>query len=178
MIAQARRTLDEGQQQRAQADADFANDLAARCEKAENLHAEQLAAAQSAMEKLISDGEKRAATAEQRAVSARAHAVQVVTTTDQRAHRTVEDATNARGIVTRARTEANRQLAEAGTDAERLRTATQRHTEELSLQNEKITRQLARLRHLLDDPLPCTDIALESTAPRLAITTAAHPSSR
>jgi hypothetical protein len=143
MRAQAQRILDESEAQRTRAEAEFEIQLAARREEAERQEAERLAAAQAATQKLVSEAEQRASTAEQRAAKASAQADQTRRDADQ----------HARQLVSNAKKNADRIIAQAATDAERRRVTAQREVDELTRQKDNISFQLAQVRQLLGDQL-------------------------
>jgi hypothetical protein len=74
MRSQAQRILEESEALRAQAEAEFEIQLAARRDEAMRQEAERLAAAQAATLKLVNEAERRALSAEQRAAEASAQA--------------------------------------------------------------------------------------------------------
>jgi F0F1-type ATP synthase membrane subunit b/b' len=173
MRSQAQRILEESEAQRAQAEAEFEIQLAARREEAERQEAERLSAAQSATQKLVSEAEQRASTAEQRAAKASAQADQTRRDADQHARQLVSNAKkNADQIVSQAKAQAEGLLAETKADAERRRAAAQREVDDLTRQKDSIASHLAQVRQLLGGQMAGMagmDAAMQAAAPKPAI---------
>ena len=150
MRSQAQRILEESQARRAQAEAEFEIQLAARREQAEGQEAGQLAAAQSATQKLVFEAEQRASTAEQRAAKASAQADQTRRDADEYARQLVGNAEkNAGQLAGQAKTQAAQLLAEVNADAERRRAANDLEVDDLTRQRDSIASHLAQVRQLL-----------------------------
>ena len=150
MRGQAQRILEESEAQRAQAEAEFEIQLAARREEAERQEAERHAAAQAATQKLVSEAEQRAATAEQRAAKATQQAEQTRREADPHAKQLVANAKkNADQIVAEAKARPSSSSPRPRPRPSARRTAAQREVDELTRQRDSITTHLAQLRQLL-----------------------------
>jgi hypothetical protein len=150
MRGQAQQILEETEAAQAQAQAEFGIWLAARREEAERQEAERLAAAHAVIQKLITEAERRAATAEQRAATASAQAEQSRREADRHSSQLVSSARNNAGqIVAQATAQAGQLRAASGTEIERLRGAAQRELAELTSRKETISGHLDQIRQLL-----------------------------
>jgi len=149
------RLLEESEKLRSQAEADLEIEIAARREDAEREESQRHDAAQAGTRQLVTEAERRAATADEKAAAATAQAEQTRKDAEERARQLVDDAKQqAEQIISKSRVSAEGVYAETKADAERDLARVRGELDELTKQRDSISVYLAQMRQMVGTLLP------------------------